>query len=440
MRYQRVRRQRRALDRRIEELRRAEDTLRRAAGEIQPSDLGRDDFSDDDDGVAEVLKLLLDAVANQVGYGNRLRDLADEMGAYRSGWEKRVAQSSWAAGERSAGDAYQELEERLAQEGVEDLSAYGPLVQRRYVLEKRLTDLDALVKQMQELEEKSGRVRRRIDEQRAELSRRRTEFLESVLSDNQFVRIGVVEFGGDLLAVEAGLRESLDRKDGALAKDFFVEEDDRGIVADLYRDLPGGTDRVAEFRGRLQKVKSDIAEIADGGEAGGYTKWFRNHVQGLRPEQIDRLMLWYPEDELHVEYRRAGASPFIPIKQGSPGQKSAAILAFLLSYGDEPVILDQPEDDLDNHLIYDLVVAQLRDNKRRRQVIVATHNPNIVVNGDAEMVISMNYQQGQCVVVDDGTGSLQGSGVRKEVCRIMEGGRRAFESRYRRLVTSSGGV
>jgi len=94
-------------------------------------------------------------------------------------------------------------------------------------------------------------------------------------------------------------------------------------------------------------------------------------------------------------------------------------------------VLDQPEDDLDNHLIYDLVVRQIRENKMHRQLIVVTHNPNIVVNGDAEMLHALDFRNGQCLVVE--RGSLQQPAMRDEVCRVMEGGREAFERRYMRL-------
>ncbi len=70
-------------------------------------------------------------------------------------------------------------------------------------------------------------------------------------------------------------------------------------------------------------------------------------------------------------------------------------MAFLFSYGEEPIILDQPEDDLDNHRIYDLIVGQLRRIKQRRQVIVVTHNANIVVNGDAELVVTLAARGGE---------------------------------------------
>ena len=82
-------------------------------------------------------------------------------------------------------------------------------------------------------------------------------------------------------------------------------------------------------------------------------------------------------------------------------------------------MLDQPEDDLDNHLIYDLVVRQIRENKLRRQIIVVTHNPNVVVNGDAEMLHAMAFRNGQCWV--SRKGSLQDPSIREEGVRSHGG-------------------
>lgn len=125
--------------------------------------------------------------------------------------------------------------------------------------------------------------------------------------------------------------------------------------------------------------------------------------------------------DVSISYIHAGGREVFPIP--APTGPS-----FLLLHGDEPLILDQPEDDLDNHLIYDLIVSQLRDNKRRRQVIVSTYNPNIVVNGDAEMVNAMDQVNGQCVVLEPGSGCLQSRDVRDEICRVMEGGARLSSS------------
>ena len=124
------------------------------------------------------------------------------------------------------------------------------------------------------------------------------------------------------------------------------------------------------------------------------------------------------------------------MSQGSPGQQTAALLAFVLGFGNEPIILDQPEDDLDSTLIYELLVNRFREMKATRQMIVVTHNPNIVVHGDAEYVVSLNAGSGQTQVGCQG--GLQERSIRDEICRVMEGGREAFQSRYRRIIPPTG--
>ena len=109
------------------------------------------------------------------------------------------------------------------------------------------------------------------------------------------------------------------------------------------------------------------------------------------------------------------------------------MLAFLLAYGNEPILLDQPEDDLDNRLIYDLVVREIQTNKLRRQLLIITHNPNIVVNGNADLVIPIEERSGMATIPV--TGALQDPAVRKAVCDIMEGGREALERRFRRIIS-----
>ena len=318
--------------------------------------------------------------------------------------------------------------ERLAAEGVDDPASYGNLVQRRHALESDVNGFATLRARVDQLQAQADKVLEELETQRIELTRMRTTLLENLLSGNDFVAMAVVPFGKDAVASETAFRDRLGRQDERLQQDVD------GILAGLYRDLPIGVERIETVKARVAGVKADVARIVAGGQVDGRTGWFHRHVRTLRPEQIDRFMCWWPEDGLQVRYRRTGDGQFVPIEHGSPGQKSAAILAFLLSHGDEPIVLDQPEDDLDNHLIYDLIVRQIRASKQGRQIVLATHNPNVVVNGDAEMVISMDQHSGQCVMVDDGSGCLQDPGVRAEICRVMEGGRQAFERRYRRLM------
>ena len=159
---------------------------------------------------------------------------------------------------------------------------------------------------------------------------------------------------------------------------------------------------------------------------------FNSFLKRVTPEKIDRLALYLPEDTVAVHFRENSAGGWRVLAQGSPGQQTAALLSFVLGYGDEPILLDQPEDDLDSTLIYELVVKRLRETKNNRQVIVVTHNPNIVVHGDAELVVSLDAGSGQSRITSQG--GLQERRIRNEICRVMEGGREAFESRYKRIM------
>lgn len=110
------------------------------------------------------------------------------------------------------------------------------------------------------------------------------------------------------------------------------------------------------------------------------------------------------------------------------------MLSLLLAFGGEPLIVDQPEDDLDNAMVMDLVVSQIRANKTHRQLIVVTHNPNVVVNGDAEWVIPMHFHKGQIDVDATGLGAVSELGTRKAICTIMEGGENALRMRYKKIL------
>ena len=261
---------------------------------------------------------------------------------------------------------------------------------------------------------------------RRELTASRRSFLNSVLSGNQYVRIQVAPYGARE-TVESEFRLLLQREDGTFEKDIG-SPNEGGLLGELYGN--GAPD----IEQHLLNIKTHVTKIASGEYDTGTVadRRFATHVRNLPPEAIDRLGLWFPEDSLEVQYSAGGdGQRFRSIQEGSPGQKTAALLAFLLSYGNEPLILDQPEDDLDNHLIYDLIVTQLRAIKRHRQVIVVTHNANIVVNGDAEQVLALAARSGE--THKECEGCLQEQQVRDSICTIMEGGRRAFDDRYRRI-------
>lgn len=118
----------------------------------------------------------------------------------------------------------------------------------------------------------------------------------------------------------------------------------------------------------------------------------------------------------------------------STGQKATAVLLLLLLESDAPLVVDQPEDDLDNRFITESVVPKMREEKRRRQFIFATHNANIPVLGDAELIVGLTAsgeagQEGRARMPKEHMGSIDAPPVRELVEEVLEGGRVAFEMR-----------
>ena len=137
----------------------------------------------------------------------------------------------------------------------------------------------------------------------------------------------------------------------------------------------------------------------------------------------------------------------------SPGKKALVLLRLIISLDEStsPILIDQPEDDLDNRSIFDDLVAFIKDKKKTRQIIVVTHNANIVLGSDAEEVVIANqngsnaknrcrrfeYRPGAIennlpALAADGSvekGVLNQQGIQQHICEILEGGEKAFELR-----------
>ncbi len=406
----------------------AGERVRAVADEIIPDSLEASVFtpeaSEDKDLLAKVASFRMRV--EQIG--NNLKQLAEKLDEAASSWKSERDQSDWKRAVDSAINQYKDLLERLQNEGAGDPSAYGELVQRRQMLEARLKEISSKRNQLESVRKESEECLGRLLEIRRDLTKRRTAFLQKVLQNNSYVRIEVVPYGA-WDTVEAEFRSLIQRETGGFEKDIGPANGE-GLLGRLY----SGECSQEKVEKRLKDLKQRVRTIAsgnlDGIELGD--RRFATHLAKLAPEAFDRLDLWFPEDSLKVEYSTtADGNQFRSIQEGSPGQKTAALLAFLLSYGEQPIVLDQPEDDLDNHLVYELIVTQLRNIKQRRQVLVVTHNANIVVNGDAELVVGLAAHGGE--TQRECSGCLQERAVRNTICAVMEGGREAFEQRYRRI-------
>ncbi|GAB2944036.1 AAA family ATPase [Hymenobacter coalescens] len=117
-----------------------------------------------------------------------------------------------------------------------------------------------------------------------------------------------------------------------------------------------------------------------------------------------------------------------PISSLSLGQQQSILLAILLqSKSKVPLLIDQPEDNLDSEFIYKTIVTNLRRIKEKRQVIIVTHNSNIAVLGDAELIAPLKSTSLKSLVMD--RGSIDNPQTRDHCCDILEGGKSAFNRR-----------
>lgn len=139
-------------------------------------------------------------------------------------------------------------------------------------------------------------------------------------------------------------------------------------------------------------------------------------------------------DAVTIEFNLAdeGETPrYRDLARLSVGQKATSILLILLAQREKPLIIDQPEDDLDNRFIFKDVVQRLREAKNARQLVLATHNANIPVLGDAELIVVLDSEEeaGRPVGRIEDTGSIDSPSVKRCVTQILEGGLEAFRLR-----------
>lgn len=165
---------------------------------------------------------------------------------------------------------------------------------------------------------------------------------------------------------------------------------------------------------------SDILACLDLSEAAMGTLVNYLDRQGLLELQTFELA-----DQPHIELIVDGKPR--SIFELSIGQKCTAILTLLLVESDIPLIVDQPEDSLDNKFIYEEVVKLLRQEKEGRQFIIATHNANIPVLGDAELILSLEAEEERGWI--EQYDAIDNPEVQEAVKKILEGGKEAFERR-----------
>ena len=167
-------------------------------------------------------------------------------------------------------------------------------------------------------------------------------------------------------------------------------------------------------------------------EAGFGEAELRRMASKLTVSRAFDLSLQFPRSYPSFEYQTTGED-YIPFEAASPGQQANALLTLLFNQSAGPLLIDQPEDDLDMSTV-SKVSEHLWTAKENRQIIFTTHNANLLVIGDAELVVHCDYvpPPGPAKVCVALTGAIDQRSVRETVTKVVEGGEEAFKLRMSR--------
>lgn len=295
-------------------------------------------------------------------------------------------------------------------------------------LEKRLELVLNLPERLQvRSQERLELVRRIYDvlSQQREARSRLFKPLQDVIQANSLIRDEYkLQFEANLSVFHEAVSENLFSMVKQHVGDLRGEDESRAAIKSRVDQVSfNDADGMAQF------VQS-VAELLEGSsrkseaEGKGLVPIMRKDRQ---PEEVyDYLYgLEYIEPKYTLLFQDT------PIEQLSPGQRGALLLIFylLVDRGRNPIILDQPEENLDNETIVNLLVPVICEAKKNRQIIMVTHNPNLAVVCDAEQIIRASFDRRDRSTIAYQSGSIEDGVINSHVVNVLEGTKDAFDNR-----------
>lgn len=237
------------------------------------------------------------------------------------------------------------------------------------------------------------------------------------------------------------------KKDGAILKDTIKLRVEINLLLDSYLKIVENkaqhspeveTPRFPNKKSLLELFNSLGAEkiirdlrnnYFDDWNAHGFGEGGLDYFQKIENKEEVAMYLeeFLPSLTSHLLWRPDSSRDFKLLKECSIGERGTALLSIILITGREPLIIDQPEDDLDHFYLYKTLTPIIKEVKKRRQLIFATHDANIVVNGDAELILITTTDDGK--FGDVIPTSIENLDNRDLVMKVLEGGRDAFKKR-----------
>lgn len=294
-------------------------------------------------------------------------------------------------------------------------------------LETRIEQIKALPSQLKELEEKrlklSGEIFDTLDTQR----RARAELFKPVqdlIQKNGLIREDYrLQFQATLAASADSIADQLFALIKQTWGEFRGQDEALSTIRKLFdrHDLNTKEGALA-FVGTLQEKVLEAAR-ASGSPAGIFNLVKKGQSAAAVYDLIFGLNFLEPRYSLLFQDTQ--------IEQLSPGQRGALLLIFylLVDKGKTPIILDQPEENLDNETVFRLLVPVLSEAKKQRQIIMVTHNPNLAVVCDAEQIIHARFDRASDSTIEYDSGAIESTSLNGAVVTVLEGTKPAFENR-----------
>lgn len=392
-----------------------EDSLQELIDSFGLADMDLDIFSENYS--TELAQMSQDVVSGLGLIKSNLITLKEQTNSLRINFERAIQNSNWQKDQQTNQEAFNGKKAELEENGIDDLNMfekYTEQIKAKKQERDNILKLELVLKT--ELEEREKLQNIYLDKTK-EITRKRNQFVSERLQDEK-VKISIKPFRNQADFIQK-FRSIIQRENSSFEKDIEV--------LSKFCFTGNVEEKIKSFRKIILSLKRNEYE---GNVNVSISGSFGNLIKNLTDAQIDEIELLFPEDDIEIQYKPSASSSFKPLSIASAGQKTTAVLTFILSNGVIPLILDQPEDDLDNRLVYELIVDRLKQAKQYRQIIVVTHNANIPVNGDAEYVVSMNSESKKLNILQKGT--VENPQIKKEICDVMEGTEYAFKMRAMR--------
>jgi len=363
-------------------------------------------------------KFILEKVAGEIGH---IRGVFEQSKKQLSETADKTRKSieglydEWLEKKKKVEIEIQEIKKELFERGLKP-DELERLTKEKAKLIPLIVELTKIEKIIEALENDREKLKDKIGKKRHKIFNIRREQLDEI-NDALKGRIKIeVKYEED--------RDNFMEDIKNLLKGSKVSSDAVGVLVNTPNKVTDGLLLSQYIKGNGKKIREEFNLTP--AMSNRITEWFKDSVRLYELETL------FPEDKIEIFLKVN--EKYKVIDKLSIGQKATALLLLLFAQKDRIIVLDQPEEDLDNRFIYEDVVKILREMKGKRQLFIATHNANIPVLGDSELVLVLDTKNERCFIGNKG--SIDKEDIKEDIKNIMEGGEEAFRIR----VEKYGGV